>query len=70
MTALSRLPPCVNRWFGYRSAPVSNDPRHIMWLWAFIGSFLGISLIQAVFGQAHYFIERGVPSIVASYVCL
>jgi CBS-domain-containing membrane protein len=36
-------------------------------MWSFIGAFLGISLIQAVFGQAHYFIERGVPSIVASY---
>ncbi|KAF8799410.1 hypothetical protein BYT27DRAFT_7149691 [Phlegmacium glaucopus] len=67
MTTLSRLPSSFNRWFGHRSTPVPNQPNHIVWLWAFIGTFLGISLIQAVFGQAHYFIERGVPSIVASY---
>jgi hypothetical protein len=70
MTALSHLPASFSRWFGHRSAPVPNHPKYIVWLWTFIGAFLCISLIQAVFGQAHYFIERGVPSIVASYVCL
>jgi len=52
---------------GYRSSPPAKKPVYIVWIWSFIGAFLGISLIQAVFGQAQYFIERGVPSIVASY---
>ncbi|KAF8958864.1 HPP family-domain-containing protein [Flammula alnicola] len=50
-----------------RLPPVLSPPDYIIYLWSFIGAFCGISLIQAVFGQAHYFIERGVPSIVASY---
>ncbi|KDR76701.1 hypothetical protein GALMADRAFT_225647 [Galerina marginata CBS 339.88] len=64
---LSRLPPWLSHWLGFRSGPLTKRPDYIIWFWSFVGSFLGISLIQAVFGQAHYFIERGVPSIVASY---
>ncbi|KAF8951004.1 HPP family protein [Flammula alnicola] len=64
---LSRLPQVLSRWLGYRAGPVPKRPDYIIYLWSFIGAFCGISLIQAVFGQAHYFIERGVPSIVASY---
>ncbi|KDR76654.1 hypothetical protein GALMADRAFT_66897 [Galerina marginata CBS 339.88] len=64
---LSRLPPWLSHWLGYRSEPLTKRSDYTIWFWSFIGSFLGISLIQAVFGQAHYFIERGVPSIVASY---
>lgn len=69
MAFLSRLPSSVSRWLGHRSTPVPTRPNYIVWLWAFVGTFLGLSLIQAVFAQAHYFVERGVPSIVASYVC-
>ncbi|KAF9000902.1 HPP family-domain-containing protein [Cyathus striatus] len=64
---LARLPLWLTRWLGYRPSPTPKKPNYIVWLWSFIGAFCGISLIQAVFGQAHYFIERGVPSIVASY---
>jgi CBS-domain-containing membrane protein len=67
MSRLARLPKPISRWLGYRPAPPPKQPQHIVWLWSWIGAFCGISLIQAVFGQAHYFIERGVPSIVASY---
>jgi len=67
LNPLSRLPPWLSRWLGFRAQPQAPIPHYIVWLWSFIGSFCGISLIQAVFGQAHYFIERGVPSIVASY---
>ncbi|ESK93991.1 hpp family protein [Moniliophthora roreri MCA 2997] len=42
-------------------------PDYQVWAWTFIGAFCGISVLQAVFGYAHYFIKRGVPSIVASY---
>jgi len=68
MSRLSRLPSFISHWLGHRSAPVHKHPDYIIYSWSFVGSFLGISLIQAVFGQAHYFIERGVPSIIASYV--
>ncbi|KAG6836308.1 hypothetical protein H0H93_009281 [Arthromyces matolae] len=64
---LSRWPPSLSRWLGYRAAPPPKRPDYIVWIWSFIGAFCGISVIQAVFGQAQYFISRGVPSIVASY---
>ncbi|KAF8172652.1 HPP family-domain-containing protein [Pholiota molesta] len=64
---LSRLPPVISRWLGYRSSPPPKRPDYIIYLWSFIGAFGGISLLQAVFGQAHYFIERGVPTVIASY---
>ncbi|ESK90085.1 hpp family protein [Moniliophthora roreri MCA 2997] len=64
---LSRLPSWLSHWFGYRSTPTPRRADYVIWLWSFIGAFCGISIIQAVFGQARYFIDRGVPSIVASY---
>ncbi|KAF4616880.1 hypothetical protein D9613_008922 [Agrocybe pediades] len=64
---LSRLPTWISHWLGYRTKHQTKLPNYRIWMWSWIASFCGISLIQAVFGQAHYFIERGVPSIVASY---
>ncbi|KJA16729.1 hypothetical protein HYPSUDRAFT_47108 [Hypholoma sublateritium FD-334 SS-4] len=64
---LSRLPTYISRWLGYRPTPPAANPPYVIWLWSWIGAFCGISLIQAVFQQSHYFVERGVPSIVASY---
>ncbi|KDQ64395.1 hypothetical protein JAAARDRAFT_145037 [Jaapia argillacea MUCL 33604] len=64
---LARFPTWINRWLGYRATPPPKQPDHIIWLWSFIGAFGGLSLLQAVFGQASYFIKRGVPSIIASY---
>jgi hypothetical protein len=66
---LSRLPRWLSRWLGYRDAPPSAPPPvYVLYLWPFIGAFCGLSLLQAVFGHARYFINRGVPSIIASYV--
>ncbi|KAJ6474224.1 HPP family-domain-containing protein [Mycena sanguinolenta] len=64
---LSRLPPWISHWLGYRAAPPPKRPDYIVWLWSFIGAFCGLSILQAVFGHAHYFVERNVPSIIASY---
>ncbi|KAF9267927.1 HPP-domain-containing protein [Marasmius fiardii PR-910] len=64
---LSRVPTPISHFLGYRSSPPKKVQDPLVWLWSFIGAFCGIALLQAVFGQAHYFIERGVPSIVASY---
>ncbi|KAF8958870.1 HPP family protein [Flammula alnicola] len=66
---LSRLPSWLSRWLGYRTEPATTEqePEYVIYLWSFIGTFLGLSVIQAVFAQAHYFSERGVPPIIASY---
>ncbi|KAG6811067.1 hypothetical protein H0H92_009127 [Tricholoma furcatifolium] len=64
---LAQWPSWLSRWLGYRATPPAKRPDYIVWFWSFVGAFCGISLIQAVFGQAQYFISRGVPSIVASY---
>jgi len=64
---LARLPPWISHWLGYRSSPAKKQPVYIIYLWSFIGAFCGLSVLQAIFGHAHYFIDRHVPSIVASY---
>jgi len=65
---LASLPAPLTRWIGYRPSPPPKQPEYIILLWSFIGSFCGISVIQAVFSNANYFIQRSAPSIVASYV--
>ncbi|KAF5334154.1 hypothetical protein D9758_014829 [Tetrapyrgos nigripes] len=69
---LARLPPWLSHWLGYRPPSPSSPPNpkraeYIIWLWSWIGAFCGIAVIQAVFGQADYFVRRGVPNVVASY---
>ncbi|KAJ3576648.1 hypothetical protein NP233_g279 [Leucocoprinus birnbaumii] len=64
---LAPLPPWFSRWLGYRRVPPPKRPDYIIWFWTFIGAFCCIALLQAVFGQAQYFIGRGVPPLVASY---
>ncbi|KAF8881023.1 HPP family protein [Gymnopilus junonius] len=66
-STLSRLPPWMSRWLGYHAEKQKVQLHYVMWIWTFIGAFCGMSRIQAVFGQAHYFIKRGVPPIIASY---
>lgn len=65
---LTRLPPWLSRWFGYRSAPPPKPSERIIWIWSFVGTFCGVSVIQAVFQQAQYFASRKVPPLIASYV--
>ncbi|KAI9640721.1 hypothetical protein NHQ30_011030 [Ciborinia camelliae] len=64
---LHRLPSCITRWFGVRNQPSQPKPLYISYVWAFVGAFCSLSILQAIFGQATYFIERGVPQLVASY---
>ncbi|KAH9922501.1 HPP family-domain-containing protein [Fomitopsis serialis] len=54
---LAHYPPWITRWLGYL-------PRLVL---VFIGAFSGLCVLQAVFGHARYFIDRGVPSMIASY---
>ncbi|KDQ57959.1 hypothetical protein JAAARDRAFT_34776 [Jaapia argillacea MUCL 33604] len=64
---LARFPTWINRWLGYRESPPPKQPDPVIWLWSFIGSFGGLALLQAVFGQSSYFIDKGIPSIIASF---
>jgi len=64
---LAHWPHWLTHWIGYRPSPPPPVAPFTLWIWSFIASFCGIALLQAVFGHAHYFIGRQVPSIVASY---
>ncbi|KAJ5145758.1 uncharacterized protein N7515_000322 [Penicillium bovifimosum] len=65
---LSRLPPWISHWLGYRSEPVKPLPAYQIAIWSFITSFCGLSILQAIFVYSEYFTSRHVPGIVASYV--
>lgn len=65
---LASLPSWVSHWLGYRSAPPKKQPEYIIIIWSFVGAFCGLSVIQAIFGHADYFIHRNVVPIVASFV--
>jgi len=64
---LATSPSWVSRWVGYRDKPQPKPSQYTIALWSFIGAFCGLSLVQAVFGQAKYFVDRGVPPIIASF---
>ncbi|KAK1227157.1 hypothetical protein PQX77_009791 [Marasmius sp. AFHP31] len=63
---VSHLPWWISRWVGYRKTPPSPS-QYAVWFWSWIGAFSGLAVIQAIFGQAQYFLDKGVPTIVASY---
>jgi len=64
---LARFPASISHWLGYRSSKPPKRPEYVVWISSWIAAFCGLSVIMAVFGQAHYFIERKVPLLVASY---
>ncbi|KAJ8131097.1 hypothetical protein O1611_g2527 [Lasiodiplodia mahajangana] len=68
---MKRYVPWVTHWLGFRNdseVKRSGPPKtYVPYLWAFVGSFAGLAVLQAIFGQSAYFIERGVPPLVASY---
>lgn len=65
---MAQLPSWVTRWLGMRSQPPPPQPTWISLLWAFVGAFCGLSVLQAIFAHDSYFTDRGVPQLVASYV--
>lgn len=66
--SLSRLPPWLSRWLGYRGEKLGPSPTWIVCLWGFIGAFGGLSVVMAVMGFDSEFTGRAVPPIVASFV--
>lgn len=68
---LARLPQSVSHWLGYRANPPKPPHKYLVHLWSFIGAFCGLCVVQAIFNYSQYFIGRGVPGLIASYVsCL
>jgi len=67
-----KWPTWLSRWFGYRvpgAAPPSKA-NYVVWIWSFIGAFGGLSVLQAIFNNSEYFLQRRVPPIIASYVSI
>ena len=65
---LATWPWWTSRWLGYRASPPPKLPKPLIWFWTFIGAFSGLTVIQSLFNYSDYFIRRGVPGIIASYV--
>lgn len=65
---LSRLPPWLSHWLGYRAEPPGPLPVWKVAAWSFITAFCGLSVIQAIFNYSPSFASRHVPGIIASYV--
>ncbi|KZV99014.1 hypothetical protein EXIGLDRAFT_726498 [Exidia glandulosa HHB12029] len=64
---LARWPAFASHWLGYRATPPKPQRPLVVWAWSFIGAFVGMSVLQAVFGHTAYFKERSVPPIIASF---
>ncbi|KAJ5499468.1 hypothetical protein LT330_000342 [Penicillium expansum] len=64
---LARLPRSVSHWLGYRENGPKPPAKYLIHLWSFIAAFCGLCVVQGIFNYSSYFIERGVPGIVASY---
>jgi hypothetical protein len=67
---LASLPDWCSHWLGYRTDPVKPPPKYLVYFWSFIGAFCGLSVLTALFSYSEYFLSRGVPIIVASYVSI
>ena len=46
----------------------SPPPTYVLYVCPFIGAFGALAVLQAVFGHSWYFILKGSPAIVTSYV--
>jgi len=67
-----KWPTWLTRWFGYRApgAAPPNRTNYVVWIWSFIGAFGGLSVLQAIFNNSEYFLQRRVPPVIASYVSI
>jgi hypothetical protein len=65
---LSRLPPWISHWLGYRAETPKPLATWKVAAWSFITAFCGLSVLQGIFNYSHYFTSRHVPGIIASYV--
>ncbi|OQE46895.1 hypothetical protein PENCOP_c001G05609 [Penicillium coprophilum] len=64
---LARLPRSISHWLGYRESAPKPPSKYLVHFWSFVAAFCGLCVVQAIFNYSSYFIERGVPGIIASY---
>ncbi|PFH47459.1 hypothetical protein AMATHDRAFT_6716 [Amanita thiersii Skay4041] len=64
---VSRWPSWLSRWVGYRATPQAKIPMYIALVYAFIGVFGALSVLQALFGRVEQLMHFHVPPIVYSY---
>ncbi|KAH7112543.1 HPP family-domain-containing protein [Dendryphion nanum] len=64
---LTRLPPWLSRFFGYRDTKLPPSPTYLVCIYGFIGAFGGLGILFAVFAHTTYFTSRNVPPVVASF---
>lgn len=64
---LSRLPPPVSRFLGYRDGPRGEIGNVLVAWWAFVGAFSGVAAIEAVL-MIPEIQKHGVPTVIASFV--
>ncbi|KAM0705088.1 hypothetical protein Q7P35_007875 [Cladosporium inversicolor] len=60
------LPAPISRFLGYRKNTYKEPPALVQWFSAFVGAFIGILLIGAIFKYAPGVVDKHPPIIVAS----
>jgi hypothetical protein len=65
---LRHLPIWASHWLGYRESAPPKRSFLVICVSAFLGSFSGLLILLSLFTYASYFVDRGVPSLIASYV--
>lgn len=63
---VDRLPTPISRVLGYRKGTFKEPPALVQWLSAFVGAFIGILLVGAIFKYAPGISNHNPPVIVAS----
>lgn len=64
---LHLLPKSISWFLGYREEPQQQVGNVLVWVWAFLGAFVGILVVEAVF-QSDLLAAHGTPVIIASFV--
>ncbi|KAI9018522.1 HPP family protein, partial [Phycomyces nitens] len=66
---LSTLPLSVSHWLGYRSPDKVYKPPPIwrIWMWSFLGAWMGICVLEVVFIYGTSFEHQHVPMIIGSF---
>lgn len=62
------MPYVISRFLGYRPSPTQPLNHGLIILWATLGVFLGLTLIEAVGQQIPSFQAHGTPVIIGSFV--
>ncbi|PMD40081.1 HPP family protein-like protein [Hyaloscypha variabilis F] len=62
---LHLLPTPISWLLGYRAKPMRRIGSVLVWLWAFIGAFAGLLVVEAVF-QTDGIKDHGAPTVIAS----